>query len=250
MGVDVDSIRAAPCAGVLVPPANPAIEPELNRLLASSATLYAARFPVMPGTTLEQRNARYLDLYRDAVLSFGTLKLGAMIVGLTGPSYRLLEAGDSALCRELSAHAGGTPVATASRAIAEALASLGARRLCLVSPYAAALTAEAVAYWRDAGYDVVQVVRVSEVFRAYELTDDEIRSALSTVDHAKVDVTVMSGTGMLTLPAIVSARQRIRQPILSSNICSAWWLLKTIGVRSAPTGFADVAPELAAQLSR
>ncbi len=142
-------------------------------------TLYAARFAVMPGTTLEERNRRYLGQYRDAVKAFGDLALAAMVIGLTGPSYRLLAAGDIELARELTALAGGTPVTTASRAIAEALAALGARRLCLFSPYPDWLTDEAVAYWRDAGHDVVQVVKVSETFRAYQLTNDEIAAALA-----------------------------------------------------------------------
>ena len=248
MPVDLDPVRPAPWAGVLVPPANPSVEPELQRLLSPVMTLYAARFAVMPGTTLEERNRRYLEQYRSAVTGFGDLGLAAMVIGLTGPSYRLLAAGDIALARELTAIAGGTPVTTASRAIALALAALGARRLCLFSPYPDWLTAEAVAYWSDAGHEVVQVIKVSETFRAYQLTNDEIAAALAGVDHARVDATVMSGTGMLTLPAILAARHAGSKPILSSNLCSAWWLLRTAAQRSRSPWFDRTAPELAALL--
>jgi len=248
MPVNLDPVRPAPWAGVLVPPANPSVEPELQRLLSPVMTLYAARFMVMPGTTLEERNRRYLEQYRTAVTAFGDLGLAAMVIGLTGPSYRLLAAGDIELARELTAVAGGTPVTTASRAIAEALAALGARRLCLFSPYPDWLTAEAVAYWRDAGHEVVQIIKVSETFRAYQLTNDEIAAALAGVDHDRVDATVMSGTGMLTLPAILAARHARSKPILSSNLCSAWWLLRTAAQRSRSPWFDRTAPELAAQL--
>ena len=243
-----EAVRPSIQVGVLVPPANPTIEPEMHRLLPSSMALYAARLPVMPGTTLEQRNPRYLDTYPDAVGAFGTMALAAMVIGLTGPSYRLGPVRDAALSAELSTRA-GIPVATASKAIVDALAALGARRLCLFSPYPAWLTDSAVAFWRDAGHDVVQVVKVSETFRAYELTDDEVSRALSTVDHGAIDATVMSGTGMLTLPAILAARRHVRLPLLSSNICCAWWLMRTAGVSKASAAFDAAAPELAAALA-
>ena len=69
-------------------------------------------------------------------------------------------------------------------------------------------------------------------FRAYELREDEVPPRSREVDQRSVDATVMSGTGMLTLPAILRRVRDCRKPILSSNLCSAWWLLRTR--RSAP----------------
>ncbi len=245
----VRRVRPPAWAGVVVPPANPTVEPELARLVDGALTLYAARFPVMPQTTLEERNRRYLDHYRDALRAFGNLALRALVMALTGPSYRLLPEGDRALGRELGAQA-GIPVATASTAIADALVAVGARRLCLLSPYPAWLTAEAAAYWRAAGHDVVQVVSISETFRAYELSADEVSTALRAVDTRAVDAVVMSGTGMLTLPSIVAARATLHLPLLSSNLCCAWWLLAQCGGPAGSALFAQAAPELAARLGR
>lgn len=245
---EIMEVRPPAWGGVLVPPANPTIEPELARCVDSKIALFAARFPVMPGTALEQRNRRYLELYRESVTSFGELDLTAVVIGLTGPSYRLLPEGDRALTRELTAVA-GMQVTTASAAIADALAALRARRICLVSPYPQWLTDEAAAYWRAAGHDVVQVIKVSATFRAYALTSDEIGAALAGVEHDAVDAVVMSGTGMLTLPSILVARRAPARPILSSNLCCAWWLLRTAGARSGSAMFSRAAPELATLLA-
>jgi maleate isomerase len=247
--MDEGDIRPAAWAGVLVPPSNPSVEPEMARCLDGRVTLYSSRFPVMPGTTLEQRNRRYVEHYRDSVKSFGELALRGIAIGLTGPSYRLMPGGDRALARELTAHA-GVPVATASAAIDDALTALHARRICLVSPYPQWLTDESVAYWRETEREVVQVVKISETFRAYTLTHAEIGSALASADTNAVDAIVMSGTGMLTLPAIVDARARIDKPVLSSNLCCAWWLLATAGLREGSSTFTRAAPELAATLAR
>ena len=249
MRSELELIRPLAWAGVLVPPANPTIEPELHRLVTPAMTLFAARFPTMPGTTLEQRNRRYIALYRDAVRSFGELRLAAIVIGLTGPSYRLGCKGDLALTEELTAHADGIPVETASRAIALALTEIGARRLCLVSPYPLWLTQEAVTYWREGGYDIVQVVKIAETSRAYDLTNDDVTAALATVKHDAIDATIMSGTGMLTLPAILTARESgVATPILSSNLCCAWWLLRTAAQARGSASFERAAPELAAHL--
>ncbi len=245
----VARVRPAAWAGVVVPPANPTVEPELARCVDGALTLYTARFPVMPDTTLEERNRRYLDHYREATGAFGSLALRALVMALTGPSYRLLPDGDRALARNLTERA-GIPVTTASAAIADAITAVGARRLCLLSPYPQWLTDEAAAYWRAAGHDVVQVVKISETFRAYELSEGEVSTALRQVDTGAVDAVVMSGTGMLTLPSIVAARAAIHIPLLSSNLCCAWWLLAQSGQRGGSALFAAAAPELQSDLAR
>lgn len=243
---DLANLAKGPALGLVVPPANPTIEPELARLVPSGARLFATRLPVFPGE-LKDRNRAYLGAYEAAFADFGSLRLQAHVIGLTGPSYRLGPQGDAELVARLAAKA-GCPVATASAAIAAALAALGARRICLFSPYEAWLTDEAAAYWSAAGFAIAQTVKVSETFRAYELTAEEVEAALGGVDMHGADAIVMSGTGMITLPVIAARAGVAGPPLLSSNLCCAWWALRTLGVAPSPF-FSRVAPALARALA-
>ncbi len=244
--MNLAQLATQPALGLLVPPANPTVEPEMNRLIASGARLYATRLPVMPDTTLEQRNRAYIASYEPALKTFGSLKLDAATVALTGPSYRLGASEDDALAARLTA-AAGCPVETASGAIRHALKAIGARRICLFSPYPAWLTEEAAGYWAGAGFTVAQIIKVSETFRAYELTTEEVETALQQVETAGIDAIVMSGTGMITLPAMMARPERSAPPLLSSNLCCAWWMMKRAGVEPGAI-FTRACTQLAATL--
>jgi len=84
-----------------------------------------------------------------------------------------------------------------------------------------------------------QVPLANAVFRP---TDAEIAAALAGVDHDQVDVTVMSGTGMLTLPAIVAEVGRRIEVHMDGGIRSGQDVLKAwaLGARGTYIGRAMV----------
>jgi maleate isomerase len=92
---------------------------------------------------------------------------------------------------------------------------------------------------------VVQVVKVTDTLHPYALTSAEVMQALASVQPKSADAIVMSGTGMLTLPAILASRDALAMPFLSSNLCCAWWLTRMTQV--APSAlFTALSPALAA----
>lgn len=239
------ALEARTAFGLIVPPSNPTVEPEIAWLLGSAARLHAARLPVMPGADLPERNRRYPGTYADGVAAFGSLRLDALAVGLTGASYPLGAAGDAVLCEELGARA-KRPVATAARALVEAIAALAPRRVGLLSPYPGWLTGQADAFWAEAGVPIVETVKLDCEFRAYELTAAEVSAALGRFRADDLDLVLMSGTGMITIPAILP-RARRGPVLLSSNIATAWWLARCAGLAATPA-LTAACPRLAALL--
>lgn len=206
--------------GIVVPPANPAVEPEMRMLLPAESIYHTTRLPVFADTTLYERNELYLEAYPATLKTYGALKLEAISIAMTGSSYKLLPSGDEQMCRELSAQAGAL-VITASLAIYFVLKAIGTRTMAMISPYPKELTEKAVNYWSAGQFEITHVHSTSETFRAYELRTNEIAEAIESVPLKNVDAIIMSGTGAYTVSALEQTAGKLAAPVLTSNICSA-----------------------------
>jgi maleate isomerase len=218
--------------GVLVPPANPTVEIEYPALAPANVALHFMRLPVIAGD-LEARNKGYVASYAQCLKGFGSLKLDAVAIAMTGPQYRLLHQGDVDLCRRLS-DASGIAVETASLALCHALRALGVEHVSLVSPYPNWLTQLAADYWKSAGFAVHSIDKFEDDLVAYQVSPAQVAKVLKTVKPHPQGALLLSGTGMRTLEAIDQAAAAMNVPIVSSNLCSVWSLTKAMSDTSTP----------------
>jgi maleate isomerase len=212
--------------GVVVPCANPAVEPEVHKLSPSSYFPYVARFPNYPDLDMKQRLAKYLSDLPEAINTLKGLELDGVLVACTGSSYPIGLSGDKTWTDAASEQL-GKPVVSAAGSVAKVLESLKAEELVLVSPYPEWLTAEMTSFWTNAGYKIVELVEINKSGKIYDLTKSEMAKTLSEANSRSGKkgsgrVLLVAGTGVPSLEPIEEMISSVEIPIVTSQIAGIW----------------------------
>ncbi len=229
--------------GVLVPPGNPTVEPELYRMAPAGVSLHFARFD--PGEDMrepggaegmEERTRAMLAGLAAPARALAAVKPAVVVLAHTGASYVNGHANDQALVDRLSALAGG-PAVTATRSIEAALGHLGVKTLALGTPYPEKMSAQGKAYWEAAGFEVVGFRRLEGVTNIYAETEQRAYQLARAADAPGADAVLLSGTGLPTVGVLELIEHDLGKPAVSSMQACLWHALRLAGVRQRIEGF-------------
>ncbi len=216
--------------GIGVPQANPTVEPELWSLVPAGVSLVTTRLQGSR-TKSEIRLVDYLNNLKTSLEAFDTASIDAFGFACTGTSY-LVGAEEEARSLGACAHAFGYPVVSSAQAIRAALKEFGLRRIALFAPYPSWLIEASEAYWAKCGLEIVSTATVpldtADTRQVYLVRTPMVLEAAAALKWDKADAIVLTGTGMPTLRAIPELARLSGKPVLSSNLCLAWALLKSL----------------------
>jgi maleate isomerase len=221
--------------GMLVPSGNVIIEPQVNAMLPRGVALYATRLPLCGSSETELLAvARNVE---EAARLLGHAGVGLIAFNCTAVSTysKAMEAD----IQQRIASATGLPALMTSAAIVEALRTLRARKLVLLTPYIPEVNAREVAFLRSEGLEVLSEtgLGLNTNTEMAKLAPDVWIDLGRKRKDSRADAYVVSCTAVRSAEVIDELELELGRPVVTSNQAITWHCLRKARIQDKVRGF-------------
>lgn len=221
--------------GLIVLQTDETLEFEARQVLAGHDTaLFHARIPNAADVTPETLGAMEAEMPRTAAL----LPTGLDAIAYACTSGATVIGPEAVEERVQQVHP-GTPVTNPISAVMAALDALGARRIAMVTPYVAEVTAPMRALLTECGVDVLSAVSFEEGddHKVARISPESTRAAMIEAGHMPgVEAVFASCTNLQTFDIIDEVEHILDLPVVTSNQALLWHLLRLGGQNAGGWG--------------
>jgi len=236
--------------GVLLPPGNPTVEPELSAMVPAGVTLHFGRLETPPSVGkagehagMEERIRAYREGLAGPTSALSQVRPAVVLLAHTASSYAVGYGNEQPLVDRIAALA-GAPALLAAQAVLAALRHLGVKRLALGTPYPESISRQGKAYWEAAGFEIAGYHRLEDVTDIYAENEERAYLLARQADAPEADAVLLSGTGLPTVAVLETLERDLGKPVVSSNQASLWQALRLAGVRESIAGYGRLLREI------
>lgn len=222
--------------GVVVP-YDFALDRELWRWCPAGATLHLTRTPHLPLPVglAQARAVRAPGAVAQATHDLSTVRPGVVAYACTSGSFVAGVPGERALRTAIVA-AGAPAAVTTSGAAAEALHTLGTRRVVVVTPYDESVTERLGRFLTQAGIEVAAAGHLGLVGGIWTVPERVTADLVRATVCPGAEAVFVSCTNLRTYDVLAPLEAELGIPVLSANQVTLWQALATVGLRGVGPG--------------
>jgi len=218
--------------GLIVPSWNSVNEYEFQRVLAPSISVHSMRLRITADD--EENFTRMGKEVPGAAKLLAQAKVQAICYGCLAGGFIKGTGHDTEIIREIE-EATGLPGVAAAAAVVDALRAIGATRISVASPYEPWLNDKLAEYLKAFGVEVLALKGLGTSAHS-TFTPEQNAELAAEVDRPAAQAVFISCSNFRTLEIIELLENKLGKPVLTSNMCSLWKLLRKIGDRRCLPG--------------
>src|SRR4029077_11195120 len=237
--VGLTARAAEPVAGLIFPPANYPLPPDVQRLYPSGVQFIGngLGFNGMTIESYDEAIPRALPRAQELASQ------GANLISVFGSSITFYKGAkfNQELCDKVTALT-GLPATTQSNGLIDGLKHVNARRVAVATAYTDVVTERLKVFLGEHGFEVASTKGLGYE-RVPEAANEDMLHELGVGAYklaGKADALVLSCGGLPTLDVIVPLEKAIGVPVVSSTPHGLWHCARMLGVKTKIAGFGMV----------